>query len=121
VAEATERLAEARQLAEEATRAARAAAEEAHRQAQELADDAEEQAHAADTKVAAAEQLGREAETTAKDTARQLRTGFTNGDLGAHTKHELLELAAAIDIEGRTTMTKAELVSAIEKASRPAR
>ena len=47
--------------------------------------------------------------------------GFTNGDLGEHTKHELLELAAAIDIEGRTTMSKAELVSAIEKASRPAR
>jgi colicin import membrane protein len=100
---ARERLAEARELADEATRAARAAAEEAHRQAQQLAEDAEQQARAADQQVAVARRLG----------GRPV-----NGDLESHSKAELLELAAAMDLEGRTTLTKAELVSAIKRASR---
>jgi colicin import membrane protein len=121
VAEASERLVEARELADEATQAARAAAEEAHRQAQALADDAEQQARAADEKVAAAEQVGHATEATAKDTARRLRSDQVNGDLESRSKPELLDLAAAIDIEGRTAMSKSELISAIEKASRGTR
>ena len=91
------------ELADEATQAARAAAEEAHRQAQQLAADAEQQAKDADQRVAAAEQAGKCAEATAKDTAQRLRSRQVNGDLDSHTKAELLDLAAAIDIEGRTT------------------
>ena len=101
--------------------AARAAAAEAHRQAEELADDAEQQARAADERVAAAEQVGERAAASAKTTAQRLRSDQVNGDLDSHKKHELLELAAAIDIEGRTNMTKAELISAIKHASRTAR
>jgi colicin import membrane protein len=105
VAEAKERLAEARELADEATRAARAAAEEAHRQAQQLAADAEQQAKEADQRVAAAERVGVE--------SRQV-----NGDLESYTKAELLDLAAAADIEGRAGLTKAELISALRRTSR---
>src|SRR5215211_7754215 len=115
VAEASERLADARALAEEATRAARAAAEEAHRQAQQLADDAEQQARAADEKV------GKASEVTAKDTTQRLAGNEIDGDLESRSKAELLDLAAAVDIEGRTNLTKAELVSEIKKASRTTR
>jgi colicin import membrane protein len=108
VAEANDRLAEARELAAEATRAARAAAEEAHRQAQQLAADAEQQARAADEKLAAAERVG----SASRD---------INGDLESRSKAELLDLAAAIDVEGRTNLTKAELITEIKKASRTAR
>jgi colicin import membrane protein len=116
VAEARERLAEARQLADEATRAARAAAEEAHRQAQALAEDAEQQARAADQRVVAAEQV-RKAATG----PQQLGSRPVNGDLELRSKAELLELAAAMDVEGRTNLTKAELISAIKRASRTTR
>jgi hypothetical protein len=104
VTEAQERLAEARALAEEATRAARATAEEAHRQAQQLAAEAQHQAQAADERVAAAEQIGNAAVSTPID-----------GDLEARTKAELLDIAAAMDIEGRAAMSEAELISAIEE------
>ena len=121
VDEATERLAEARRLANEAAEAARAAAEEAQRQAQELADEAEQQAGDAEAQVAAAEQLRQRSEATAKQTARKLESNPTNGDLKAYNKPELLQLAAGIGIEGRTTMTKDELVNAIAKTSRAKR
>jgi colicin import membrane protein len=119
VAEARQRLAEARELADEATRAARAAAEEAHRQAQALADDAEQQARAADQKVAAAEQVRMAA--TGESRAQRLGSRPVNGDLESRSKAELLELAAAMDVEGRTNLTKAELISAIKQASRTTR
>ena len=99
----------------------RAAAEEAHRQAQELAADADQQAKDADKQVAAAERVGKVTAATAEDTAQRLDSRQINGDLESHTKAELLDLAAAIDIERRTTLTKAELISAIERASRTTR
>jgi hypothetical protein len=54
----------------------------------------------------------------AEQAARSTVATPLNGDLESHTKAELLDLAAAMDIEGRTTMTKAELLSAIEKGGR---
>ena len=114
-------MAEARRLANEAAEAARAAAEEAQQQAQQLADDAEQQASDAEAQVAAAENLRERSETTAKQTARALKSNPTNGDLKAYNKPELLQLAAGIGIEGRTNMTKDELVNAIAKASRTTR
>jgi len=107
VTEAHERLAEARDLAQEATRAAQAAAEEAHRQAQQLAADAQQQARVADERVAAAEQVGKAATATP-----------VNDDLESQTKTEPLDPAAAMAIEGRAAMTKAEPISAIEKGGR---
>jgi Rho termination factor, N-terminal domain len=121
VEDATSKLADARRLAEEAAEAARAAAEEAHRQAKQLADEAEQQASDAEARVAAAEQLREQPKATAKDTARRLERGTTNGDLESYNKPELMELAASIGIEGRTNMTKGELVGAITKASRTKR
>jgi hypothetical protein len=41
--------------------------------------------------------------------------------LEAYHKPQLVELAASIGIEGRTNMTKSELVEAIAKASRTRR
>jgi colicin import membrane protein len=120
VAEAHERLAEARALADEAMQAARAAAEEAHHQAQQLAADAEQQAKAADRRVAAVEEIGAAA-GTGEATSRRLQQRPVNGVLESQTKGELLDLAAAMDIEGRTNLTKAELVSAIKRASRAKR
>lgn len=121
VAEATEKLAEARRLADEATGAARAAADEAHRQAQELADEAEQQAGEADARIEAAERLRVRSEEAAKKTARELRRDPGNGGLDSYNKPELVELASSIGIEGRATMTKSELVDAIEKSSRAKR
>jgi colicin import membrane protein len=121
VAEATERLAEARRLAGEATEAARAAAEEAHRQAQELADEAEQQADAADARIEAAEQLRERSEATAKSAAQELKRAPDNGELESYNKPDLVDLASSMGIEGRTNMTKAELVDAIAKASRTTR
>ena len=121
VAEATEKLAEARRLADEATAAARAAADEAHRQAQELADEAQQQAGDADARIKAAEQLRERSEATAKSTVRELERAPGDGDLESYNKSELVTLASAIGVEGRTTMNKAELVAAITKASRSRR
>jgi colicin import membrane protein len=121
VAEATEKLAEARRLAGEATQAARAVAEEAHRQARELAEEAEQQAGEADARIEAAERLVERSETTAKGTAHELKRAAANGDLESYSKPDLVNLASSMGIEGRTNMTKAELVDAIAKASRTTR
>ena len=118
---ATEKLAEARQLAAEASEAARAAAEEAHRQARELAEEAEQQATDADARIEAAERLKERSEATAKSTAQELKRAPANGDLESYNKPDLIDLASAMGIEGRTNMTKAELVDAIAKASRSKR
>jgi colicin import membrane protein len=102
--ESRDRLAKARQLAKDAAEAAHTAAEEADRQAQRLAADAEQQANGADSKAAAAKQLR-------DDANRQ-----TDDNLESQSKAELLDLAAALEIDGRTHMSKGELVSAITKA-----
>ena len=121
VADATEKLAEARRLADEATEAARAAAEEAHRQAQQLADEAEQHATEADARIAEAEHLRERSEATAKHTVRELDRNPTNGGLESYKKPELIALAATVGVEGRTNMTKDELIDAIAKASRTKR
>jgi colicin import membrane protein len=117
VADATEKLATARRLADEATETARIVAEEAHHQAQQLASDAEQQASEAESRITAAEQLREHSEAAAKHTARELDRDPTNGGLESYRKPELVDLAASIGIEGRTNMTKVELIEAIAKAS----
>ena len=83
-----------------------------------LAAEAEQQASEADQRVKATEQIREQSVATAKETARELERDSTNGGLDTYNKPELVELAATLDIEGRATMTKAELVDAIAKASR---
>jgi colicin import membrane protein len=120
VEDATEKLAEARRLADDAAGAARAAAEEAHRQAQQLANDAEREASDAEERLRATEQIRERSRATAKHTARSLAWDVADGGLESYNKPELVELAAGIGIEKRTTMTKGELVEAIAKATRGA-
>jgi colicin import membrane protein len=117
VEDATEKLAEARRLADEAASAARAAAEEANRRAHQLAGEAEQQARDAEAQVKATERLREQSKTSAKQTARRLDRESENGGLESYSKADLVELAASLDIEGRTNMNKAELVDAIAKTS----
>jgi colicin import membrane protein len=119
--EAEEARARAEELVAEATETARAAAEEAHRQARELAEEAEQQAGEADERIEAAQRLQERSESTAKNTAQELKRAPANGDLESYTKPDLVDLASSMGIEGRTNMTKAELVDAIAKASRTKR
>jgi hypothetical protein len=114
VKDARERKAEAKRLADEAAEAARLAAEEASRHAQRISDDAEQQEKEVAARVGLAEELR---ERTAETAQRVLRGG-NNGNLSSYKKSELLELAAAEEIEGRSTMTKDELVAALKRTSR---
>ena len=57
-----------------------------------------------------------------RSTPRASSSGIPRtADLESYNKPELVELAASIGIEGRTNMTKGELVDAIAKASRTKR
>jgi hypothetical protein len=113
MAEATEQLTEARKLADEAERAAREKAEQAHQEAERLAGEAQGQAREADARIAEAKRVGEKSSADASRTAAQVRSAGANGDLKERNKEELLDLAAAIDIQGRSRMTKSELVRAI--------
>jgi hypothetical protein len=66
----------------------------------------------------AADDLRERAAAAAKHTARELDRETADGGLDAYKKPELVELAASIGIEKRTSMTKDELVDAITKAAR---
>ena len=112
------KLADARRMAEEARQAAREAAEEAHRQAEQLASEAEQEARGADEQIAAAEGIREQSREKARETARTVQNGETNGDLSSLTKDELMDLAAGIDLHGRSGMNKSELGTAIKRKSK---
>ncbi|HCB07698.1 MAG TPA: hypothetical protein PLZ93_09285 [Nocardioides sp.] len=117
---AREKLEEARRLAEEAMRATKEAADEAYRQAQQVAADAEADARAADQRLAEAEGVRNEAAERQGDVAQHLN-GSGPGGLGAMNKQQLLDLAATRGLEGRSTMTKAQLVKALDRRSTSSR
>lgn len=121
VEDATAKLADARRLAAEAAETARAAAEEANRQAQQVAITAQQQASEAEARLQATEEIRERSQIAAKHAARGLERDSADGGLESYNKPELMELAAGIGIEKRTTMTKGELVDAITKASHTAR
>lgn len=52
---------------------------------------------------------------------KAVNTNSSTEDLSAKTKAELLDLATALDVEGRTSLRKDELITAIKKAQRSAR
>jgi hypothetical protein len=116
VEDAMQAMAEARRLTDEAAEAARSDADEANRRAQQLENDAKQQSDKAATSVRLADELRERASLTAKQKARKL--GRTDG-LSRYRKPELVELAGAIGIENRRSMTKGELIEAITKAARP--
>jgi colicin import membrane protein len=122
MADATASLAEARRLADEAKQATKAAAEEAHRQAAQLAADAEHEARTADERVAEAEQVRSRAASSPTGSAGS-RNGRRRSSerLEAMSRADLLELASADDIKGRSAMTKTELVTALQRSSRASR
>jgi Rho termination factor, N-terminal domain len=121
VEEARERVAEAKRLADETAEAASAAAEQARRHAEQLARASEQPAKEAETQVGLAEELRERSAATARRTAGEGNSPMTNEDLQSYRKSELVEFASTIGIEGRTNMTKDELIQAIRKASRGTR
>ncbi len=115
--DARDKLVEARALSEEALEATREAAEEAHRQALQVAAEAERDARSAQERVAEAQRVQAATGDTASELTRQLN-GAGTSSLKSMSKQELLDLAAAQGIEGRSAMTKAELATALGRASR---
>jgi colicin import membrane protein len=116
MADATASLAEARRLADEATEATKAAAEEAHRQAAQLAASADREAKSADERVREAEQVRSRATAPRKRNGPN-RNGPSAADLTEMTKTDLLNLATAEDVKGRSAMSKPELVTALKRSA----
>jgi hypothetical protein len=114
---ATDLLAEARTLADEAAEAASEAAEQARLQAEQLADDARRGAAEATQAVTRAEELRVSTATTAKAVVRGVAAKENPQRLKDLNKAELLKLAAAQGIEGRSK-TKQQLVTALNGAAR---
>ncbi len=110
IATATELMVDARRLADKASDDARQAADEARRKADELAD-------GANSRVADTDKLRQAVGVAAADAVREL-DGDDLRDLSQHTKQELLEVATSLDVGGRSSMTKDELVSAIKKTAK---
>ncbi|HMN98499.1 MAG TPA: Rho termination factor N-terminal domain-containing protein [Miltoncostaeaceae bacterium] len=114
---AQEQLAAARALADEAAEAARAAADDAHRRARAMSDQADATARAAEARAAEAD--------GARDAVRDEAAGLVGDadsapaleDIAGKTKPELVDLAASLGIDGRSGMTKDELVQAVRRAS----
>ena len=114
---AREQLAEARTLADEAAEAARSAAEEAHRRARAMTEQAEAQSRAADERAAEADRARGSVTLQTAEFVQQTEKAPAADDLADKTKPELLDLAASLEIEGRSGMTKAELAKAVRRAS----
>lgn len=121
VSDATEQMAEARRLADEAAKEAQAAAAQAQRRAEELAGEARRHAGATDDQLAEAQHVQQEAAGTAADVTTQLRASEVDGDLKSMNKDELMDLAVALDVDRRASMTKQQLVAAINRESKKAR
>jgi hypothetical protein len=117
MAAAQEQLAQARELADDAAEAARSAAEEAHRRARAMTEQAEAQSRAAEARAAEADQARGSVTAETAAFVRTTEEAPAMEDLSDKTKPELLDLAASLDVDGRSTLTKDELVKAIRRAS----
>ncbi|HEX2504198.1 MAG TPA: Rho termination factor N-terminal domain-containing protein, partial [Miltoncostaeaceae bacterium] len=108
---------EARTLADEAAEAAQSAADEAHRRAREMTEQAEAQSQAANERAAQADRARGAVALQTAELVRETAKAPAADDLSDKTKPELLDLAASLEIEGRSGMTKDELVKAVRRAS----
>ena len=116
MAAAQEQLAHARALADEAAEAARAAADEAHRRARAMTEQAEAQSRAADERATEADKARGSVVDQTAEFVREADAAPAAEDIADKTKAELLDLAASLEIDGRSAMTKDELVQAVRKA-----
>ena len=123
ITEANEALAHAQQLADEAAQAAQEAALEASREADQLAEQAKERAADAKRRSTEAQRVRDRANTSLARVQGngQANTGSTTtmptltaDDLQVLAKPDLLRVAQGLDIEGRTSMSKPELLDALE-------
>jgi colicin import membrane protein len=114
-AEATERLARARELAEEAAALARDAAEQARKDAERISAAAQSGRKQADQAVTQARQLRERTEQEAATVTRKVNRSSKPGTLSTMSKSDLLHLAQERDVKGRSSMSKKQLVSALEK------
>jgi colicin import membrane protein len=115
------KIAEARQLAQQVADEARQTAEEAGRYAAELSGDVEQSSAEAAARIGLVEELRERTAATAKRHPSRRRGRGGRGLLRSSTKADLLELASAAGIQGRSSMTKAQLVSALERTTRTSR
>jgi hypothetical protein len=99
-------------------RPASEAAEQARLQAEQVADDARRGAEEATQAVTRAEELRASTATTAKTVVRGVSAKENPQRLKDLNKAELLKLAAAQGIEGRTSKTKQQLIAALHGAAR---
>ena len=117
--EATEAMKHARAMAEEATQAGREAAREAQDQLDRVAADRQQDVDDAQAAVQKAEQVHESVADQALALTREKQAHTSNGNgLSTMTKSELVDLAAAQQIEGRASMNKTELVRALGKAAK---
>jgi hypothetical protein len=114
---ARDQLAQARTLADEAAEAARRAADEAHRRANEMAEQAEAQSRAADQRAVQADRARDAVALQTAELVQETEAAPAIDDLSEKTKPELLDLAASLEIEGRSGMTKDQLATAVRRTS----
>lgn len=121
VDDAASRMADARRLADEAAKAAQEAADAAHRDAERLAKDASHHSDEADQQLATTRDLERAVTVDTAHTVRGSRDHDELEGLEDHTRAQLLDLAAGLGVEGRSQLRKAQLVTAVKKATAAAR
>jgi hypothetical protein len=104
--------------AEEARRQAEAAHERARARLEEARDTLLEARELSEQSIAATRAAAEEAQQQTMQVATETANLMTGErDLTTMTKQELTELAAARGVEGRSSMTKSELVAALATAS----
>lgn len=117
-AEATERLARARELADEAAALAQEAAERARTDAERISAAVASDRQNADQALTQAHQLRERTEKEAATVTRAVnRTTSRSGPgaLSTMSKSDLLQLAQKRDLSGRSSMSKKQLIAALEK------
>lgn len=114
---ATTLLGEARERADEAAAAATEVAERARAEADQMATQARAEAEEAHRAVADAEELRSVTEQTAAAVTRDRRELPAVATLSEMSKAELVKLAAAHGIEGRSSKNKKQLVAALSRRS----
>jgi len=113
--EATEQLARARELADKAAALAQEAAERAREDTARISAAAQSQRREADKAVSQAYQLRERTEKEAAVVTRKVNRTTRRGTLSTMSRADLLHLAQERDVPGRSSMSKKQLVSALEK------
>lgn len=119
IQEASQALIETRDLASQAAAAAKEIAAQASHEADQLARQAQERAAEAERQVAETDRLRRPANSAARGEREGSGPHSAGaivrkaGELEALTKEELLRLTESLDVEGRSSMSKSELIEAI--------